>query len=43
MAFVQAPLTVGVLGAVYCAQRRRRMEKTQVPYRVHTLLRAVPS
>lgn len=42
IAFVQAPLTIGVLGAVYCAQRTRRMEKTQVPYRVRTVLRAVP-
>jgi hypothetical protein len=42
VAFVQLPLSVGALGAVYCAQRARRMERTRVPHRVHSLLRAVP-
>ena len=42
IAFVQAPLSIGVLGAVYRAQRARRMEKTRVPERLWSVLRAVP-
>jgi hypothetical protein len=37
VAFVQAPLSLGVLAAVYCAQRTRRMERTAVPHRVNAL------
>jgi len=29
LSFIQIPLTLGVLAAVYCAQRQRRMERTR--------------
>lgn len=41
IAFIQAPLFAGVLGAVYCAQRARRTELSRAPRAtVHVLRRA---